>query len=99
MGETITTRVDDDMAHQIDFFSKIEKVDKSTITRRLIARALGEENIDYALGKYQKGEITLGRAAEIAQKDLREMIFIASARDISFQFSLKDLKDDFEAVK
>ncbi|MBS3098398.1 UPF0175 family protein [Candidatus Woesearchaeota archaeon] len=99
MGETVTTRVDDDMAKGIDFFAKREKLDRSTITRRLLARALEEETLDYALELYKKGEITLGRAGEIAGKHLREMMSIASKRGIPFQYSLKSLREDFEAVK
>ena len=99
MGETVTTRVDDEMAKGIDFFAKREKLDRSTITRRLLARALEEETLDYALELYKKGEITLGRAGEIAGKHLREMMIIASKRGIPFQYSLKDLREDFEALK
>lgn len=99
MGETVTTRVDDDTAKEIEFFAKKEKMDKSTITRRLLTRALEEERLDYALDRYKKGEITLGKAAEIAKKDLREMMVIAAKRSIPFQYSTKELKEDFRAAK
>lgn len=99
MGETVTTRVDNEMAKGIDFFAKYEKVDRSTITRKLLAKALDEEKTDYALEKYKKGEITIGKAAEIIKKDLREIMLIAAKKGIPFQYSLKELKEDFEAAK
>ena len=99
MGETVTTRVDDNIAKGIDFLAKKEKLDRSAITRRLLARALVEEELDYALELYKKGEITIGKAAEIAGKDIREMMIIASKRDITFQYSLKSLRQDIDAVK
>ena len=99
MGETVTTRVDDDMARGIDFFAKREKLDRSAITRRLLARALEEEKLDYALELYKKGEITIGRAAEIVGKSLREMMMIAAKRKIDFQYSLKSLREDVEAIR
>ena len=79
--------------------AKKEKLDRSAITRRLLARALVEEELDYALELYKKGEITIGKAAEIAGKDIREMMIIASKRDITFQYSLKSLRQDIDAVK
>jgi len=99
MGETVTTRVDDEMAKDVDYFAKQEKVDRSTITRKLLAKALEEKKIDYALEKFKKGEITIGRAAEIAKKDIREMMMVAAKKGIPFQYSLKELREDFEAVK
>ena len=99
MGETVTTRVDDGTAKEIDFFAREEKVDRSTITRKLLAKALKEKEIEYALERYKKGEITIGKAAEITKKDIREMMLIAAKRGIPFQYSLKELREDFEAVK
>lgn len=99
MGETITTRVDDEMAKDIAFFSKMRKLDKSAITRRLLARSLEEEKLDYALEQYKNGEITIGKAAEMLKKDIREMMIISARRNIPFQYSLKELREDFEAAK
>lgn len=99
MGETITTRVDDEMAQDIEFFSKIKKLDKSAVTRRLLAKSLEQEKLDYVLDRYKKGEITIGKAAELLKKDIREMMMIAARKNIPFQYSLKELRKDFKAVK
>ena len=99
MGETVTTRVDNEMAKDVDYFAKQEKVDRSTITRKLLAQALEQKKVDFALEKYKKNEITIGKAAEIANKGLREMMVIASKNGIVFQYSIKELKEDFMAVK
>ena len=99
MGETVTTRVSDDMARDVDYFAKLEKVDRSTITRKLIAQALDEKRTEYALERYKKGEITIGKAAELAKKDIRDMMMIAAKKGITFQYSLKELREDSKAVK
>ena len=62
MGETITTRVNDDMAQDIDFFAKQKHLDRSAVIRSLLARSLEEEKIDNALKQYKKKEITIGKA-------------------------------------
>ena len=69
-------------------------------------RKLGEQDFEfvvndirYQLYQYKSGEITIGKAAEIAKKDLREMMLIASNKGIHFQYSLKDLREDFKAAQ
>jgi predicted HTH domain antitoxin len=51
------------------------------------------------LEQYKNGDITIGRAAEIAKKSLREIMAIAAKRGIPFQYSLKSLREDAEALK
>lgn len=99
MNQIITARVDTETARRIGFFAKLDKLDKSSETRQLLAHALEEKELDYALERYKKGEMTIGRAAEIVGKDLRSMMRIASERGIPFQYGLKELREDFEAVK
>ncbi len=96
MGETITTRVPDEIASDIGYFTKQEHTDKSTFVRKLLATALEEKKIQFALEKYKSREITVGKAAEIAGVPLRKMMQIAADKGIPFQYSLKDLKDDFK---
>ena len=99
MGEKITMRVDDEMAKDIEFFSKLKKLDKSSITRRLLARSLEEEKLEYVLEQYKNGNMTIGKAAEIVGKDIMEMMLIAAKKDIPFQYSLKELREDLKAAK
>ncbi len=99
MGTTITTRVSDEIARDIEFFGRLENVDRSTITRKMLAMATEERKLEYALEKYKSGEITIGKAAEIAKKDLREMMVIAAKRGITFQYAKADLLKDFAAAK
>ncbi len=55
--------------------------------------------IDYLLEKYAEGEITIGKAAKLAKKDIREMMILASKRKIPLQYTLKELQKDFLAAK
>ena len=97
MGSTITTRVPDDIDKKIKNISQIEHLDKSTVVRRLLSKAVQDWQIDYALEQYKDGTITIGRAAQMAGVSLREMIAIAAKKGIPFQYSLDDLKEDFQA--
>ncbi len=99
MGATITTRVPDDLEEKIERISRIEHLDKSTVVRRLLSNAVQEWLIDYALSQYRDGKITIGRAAQMVGIPLREMIAIATKKGIPFQYSLDDLREDFQAAE
>ena len=99
MGTTITTRVSEDLEKNIEKISHIEHLDKSTVIRRLLSNAVQEWMIDHVLTQYQQGKITIGRAARMVGIPMREMIAIASRKGIPFQYSLDDLREDFQAAE
>ena len=99
MGATITTRVPDDIEKKIEDISRAEHLDKSTVVRRLLSKAVQEWMIDNVLAQYKDGKITLGKAAQVVGLPLREMIAIASKRGIPFQYNIDDLREDFQAAE
>jgi len=99
MGATITTRVPDDIEKKIENISRIEHLDKSTVVRRLLSKAVQEWLIENALAQYRDGKITIGKAADMVGIPLREMMAIAAKKGIPFQYSLDDLEEDFRAAE
>lgn len=97
MTTPIIARVDEPLANDIEFFSRLEKLDKSAVIRRLLARAVKEEKLELAMKGYMKKEISIGRAAEIAEIPLADMLKIASERNIHVNYSLESLEADFKA--
>lgn len=51
-----------------------------------------------ALEKYVKGEISLGRAAELAKMPLADFMKMAAERKVAVNYSLDSLKEDFKAA-
>jgi len=99
METTITARVSEDLENKIESISQTEQLDKSTVVRRLLNKAVQEWLIDNTLKQYQEGKITIGKAAKLAGIPLREMIAIAYKRGISFQYNIDDLREDFQAAE
>ena len=97
MTTPIIARVEDSLAKDIDFFSKIEKLDKSAVIRRLLTKAVKEEKIDLALEKYRKKEISIAKAAEIANIPLADMLKITAENKIPIHYTKEDLLRDFKA--
>ena len=98
MGSTITTRVSDELAKDIEFFTDLEKLDKSTMTRKLLSDAVEEKLIKHAIEKYKNSEVTLWGAASIARVPLRKIMKEVRDQKIPMQYSLKNLHEDFQAV-
>ncbi len=99
MTELITTRIPEKTVKDIDYFTKNEHTDRSTFLRQILVKGIEEKKIEYALKKYVDGEITIGKAAEIADITLRKMLKIISEKKIDFQYSMDDLRSDFTAAK
>ena len=98
MSTSIVARVEDALAKDIEFLQQKEKLDKSAIIRRLLARAVKDEKIEYALGSYRKKEISLARAAEIAGIPLADFLKIAAEQGIPMHYTKHDLLRDLHAA-
>ena len=54
MGKTITSRLPDKMVEEIERIAKLENLDRSSVVRRLLNKAIPEWKLDYALKLYQQ---------------------------------------------
>jgi len=98
MTEIISTRVPEDIAKDLKEIEKEEKIDRATIVRRLLVRAIEQWKIEKALRLYREGKVTLWRAARMAGITLREMMELAAKQGIQFQYTAKDLEEDVKAA-
>ncbi|MHA1274580.1 MAG: UPF0175 family protein [Promethearchaeota archaeon] len=55
--------------------------------------------LEYALKLYQKGEISLGKAAEISSLNIWEFLDKLSEKRIPLNYDIKDLMDDEDSIK
>ena len=96
MGVTLTTRVDERLAKLIDEVAREERMDRSTVMRRLLAKAVRDWLIERSLKDYEEGKITLWQAAKTCGLSLWEMIDEIERRGIRISYTLEDLKEDIE---
>ncbi len=97
MTTPIVARVESKLAKDIEYFSKIEKLDKSATIRRLLTKAVKQEKMNLALERYRKDEISIARAAEIANIPLADMLRKAAENKIPLHYNKEDLLRDFKA--
>jgi len=94
MPVTLTTRVDEKLAKLIDEIAKQEGMDRSTIMRRFLSKAVKEWLIEKNLKDYEEGKITLWQAAENCSLSLWEIINEVKKRGVIVPYTLEDLKED-----
>jgi predicted HTH domain antitoxin len=91
--KNVTIRVDDEMFKDIEELTALEKSDKSTVARKLLARGLQDLRRERAVELYRTGKCTLWKAAQIASVSLREMIDITKAEKIPVHLSAEDVDE------
>jgi len=99
MGKTITSRLSDKMVKEIENIAEIEKLDKSSVIRRLLDRAIPEWKLEYALKLYHGKNISLGKAAELSSISIWEFLEFLSEHKIPINYDLEDLESDLKMVK
>jgi len=99
MPVTVTTRVEEELAKTIDEVAKREGMDRSTVIRRFLLKAVNEWLIEKSLEEYEKGKITLWQAAKRCGLSLWEMINEVKKREVHVPYSLEELREDLKGFK
>lgn len=98
MARTLTARISDRLARDIDRISEEEHLDKSTVARRLLESAVREHHVASAVEKHSAGEVTLRQAAEMAGLPLWNFLDELGKRKAIWPFGLEDLEEDLRPV-
>ncbi len=95
----ISTRIAKEDARQIGKFAKEEALDRSTFLKRLVRRSLDEYKVASAFRQYKEGRISLGKAAQLAEKSLWEMLDLMKRYEANFQYDVSDLEQDVKTLE
>src|SRR3970040_2163572 len=98
MPVTYTTRIEEDLARVIDEVSKEEGMDRSTVIRRFLMKAVKEWLIEKNLDDYEQRKVTLGQAAKTCNISLWEMTLETQKRETHVPYTLKEFKEDLKGL-
>lgn len=96
MSTTLTTRIPEELAAEIERISEEEGLDKSAAARRLLTRAVDEHRRTRAFERYEDGELSIGRLATEADLSLRQTLSELRERGVHFNYSAESLREDFD---
>lgn len=99
MIETVSVRLDEKLVKEVKRIEQELKSDRSEVIRRLLGQAVQEWKLQKALEFLRKGEISLGKAAEVAGLTIYEVLKKADEADILLGYTEKDLASDLTRFK
>lgn len=81
---TVSARVPDEIEAMLEEYVEAENVERSTAIRQLLTEGLSEWRVERALALLEDGEVTLSRAAEIADVSVWELQRRATDADVTW---------------
>ncbi len=96
MPETISVRLDEKLIEEVEHMEEELKTDRSEVIRRLLSQGVKEWKLRKAIDLLREEKISIGKAAEIAEITLYEMLKIAEDEKILIGYSQKDLEKDMK---
>ena len=95
----VTARISEDLYEAIEQFRDEERLDRSTAVAQLLGRGVEDWRIDTAIRRYRDGDVSLGRAAEIAGMSLWRFLDILEDRRVEVNYTESDLETDLAALR
>jgi predicted HTH domain antitoxin len=96
--ETKTFRFDRSLIEEFKRISREEGRTESEIVRDIATRGLREYRIEKAMGKYQRGELSQGAAAELAGVSTREFHGELMKRGLVLRMDPERLRRELEGI-
>jgi len=94
---TISARVPDDLEEDLETYLEKERLDRSTAVRKLLAEGLDEWRRDRAVERFEAGEISFSRAADLADMSVWDFSRLLEDRDVTWVGD-DHLADDIDSV-
>jgi len=95
----VTARISEDLYEAIEELRAEERLDRSTAVAQLLERGVEDWRIDTAIRRYRNGDVSLGRAAEIASVSLWRFLDILEDRRVEVNYTEADLGTDLAALR
>ncbi len=95
----VGTRLPESFISDLEKIEEAEQSDRSTVLRKLLAKALRDWKLEHYAQEYGQGRMTFARAAEEAGVSLWEMMDYAKQRKIPSQYSPEDLEHDLKGIR
>jgi len=95
---SISARLPDDEADNLEAVAELLDEDKSSVVRKALREGLHELRVTRAVEQYQSGEVSVNEAARIADVSVAEWLEIARERHLTSQLTPEDLRRDADAA-
>ncbi|PKO21142.1 MAG: hypothetical protein CVU38_16415 [Chloroflexi bacterium HGW-Chloroflexi-1] len=90
--------VEDAVLQALDEVAGYYALSRPRLVRKLLSEGLQTARLDHAAGLYARREVTLERAAEVAEVSIYEMMAYVRERDVPAQRRAGDIRTDAAAM-
>lgn len=91
--------MEEGLLRKIDRLSDIEKLDRSTLVRKLLREGYKDYLKRKAAERYKRGEITISQAAKEAETTIWEIEKFLVEGGYKSDYSVKDLKEEISNLR
>jgi predicted HTH domain antitoxin len=98
MGQTITSRLPDELNNDLEEIAAIEQLDKSSIVRRFLNQAINQWFIDTAIDRFQKNHVSLGEAVAFSRLTIWEFLEKLSNLKIALHYDAEEFQADLDTI-
>ena len=98
MKKVLTTRVPRELVKRLERVTETLHTDKATLLRSLISKGINEVERDIALDQHKKGEISLGKMADLLHMTRWDVLDLLKEKGLLFQYGKEDLEEDLHAL-
>jgi TDG/mug DNA glycosylase family protein len=92
-AEQVNLRLEEDLLEELERVSEEEALDRATMIRRLLRDSLKRWHLDRALRGYERGEVSIGRAAEEAGLSQWELMDVIRREGVTYRMSAADVRE------
>lgn len=96
MGETVSGRLPEDLVEGLDELGEATGRTRSDVLREVVQRGLDEARLERALDAYRRGEVSLGRASEMAGIPITVLLDELRAEGIQRSYDVDELERDLD---
>ena len=101
MGEIVrqlNIRIPETIVQGLDEIANKERIDRTTLARKMLTEGIQRWRIEYAIASCQRGEITKARAAELANVSIYDILDEVRRRGITSGHTLDELRQDLASL-
>jgi len=95
---TLTARIPDELARELDATSEVEQIDKSTVVRQLLAESLGKWREDRAVRLYKEKSFSAEQAAHYAKVSLWKFFDLLKEKNVFISYDIEEFEEDLKAI-
>lgn len=96
--EQINLRLEANLLAALERVAREESLDRATVVRRLLESSIQRWELERALRRYQRGEVSIGRAAEEAGMTQWELLEAARATGVPYPLRSEDVSERLAAL-